>query len=143
MTYDNLKQLIELGKRPLICFTEGIHNIDSQFEKDMLAEVIDIDMDIDGECCKITVSEEKYQEFNTNMERPIWYDSTKGEYCKKFSEEDAREKICIIYDDPNNIENFIIKDGNMDLFNEFLKSGESSYVEWLEEQLNLCRALIS
>ena len=143
MTGEELKKIVDAGRKPIICFTKEIENLDLQFEEGMLAEVEDVNINNENTVVEIVVSEKRFMDYNKKLETAIWWDEDKKSYCKKYSEKWDRDVHITIYDEIDKIYNFFIKDGNMDIFNEFLNSGTNLlYIEWLEEKLSEARALI-
>lgn len=146
MNYEDLKKLVGSGKRPLVCFTKKVEMEDTQFEEGMLAEIVEISVDTtySKDICEITFSEKNYQEYNKNLEKSIWYNPKNEKFDLKFSQVHKREIIASINDESEDIKSFVLKDGNMDIFKEYISSKtDLTYVEWLEENLSACRALLN
>lgn len=134
MTGKEFLNIFQLGNEITIKFTKYIEELEEQFEVNMLATVVSVEIE-DEDILVITVDESKYSKINKKLEKPIW---TNLNYQKTFSQLYMRKDILQIYDSyEDSIKCFDIV--NNDLINQYLLSNENiSYTNWLENKvLNL------
>lgn len=134
MTGKEFLNIFQLGNEITIKFTKYIEELEEQFEVNMLATVVSVEIE-DEDILVITVDESKYSKINEKLEKPIW---TNLNYQKTFSQLYMRKNIFKIYDSyEDSIKCFDIV--NNDLINQYLLSNENiSYTNWLENKvLNL------
>lgn len=136
MTGKELYDLYLTGVPIHIEFKEDILDLDLQFETGMFAIIIEMHKDLD-ETYLITVDESFYRKINLSLEKPINLNSNTKNYDLKWSEIHERTDTETLYVDENyDILNFkVIKNSFNDLIVEFQKSDETSYIDWLQEQL--------
>lgn len=146
MTTEELLDIFNKGIRPVIKFNENIEDVYSQFERNMLANIVDIREDAGcEELYEVIIDEIEFKKYNISLETPFCRDEETGEYVLKWSEIHERVNVDILYIEKNkDIFNFeLAQNSYSELVREFLDSGtDLNYLDWLQEKVFELRALL-
>lgn len=134
MTGKELVEYVRQGNKPIIRFTQNIEDHETQFERDMMAQINNAYFEY--ECVALTVNESKYSAYNKELERPVWMDDKHKVDCLTFSEVDVRLDSSEIYiGEDEEITEFEFVTPHT-LYNHYLESkSDLSYIRWLEESI--------
>lgn len=146
ITCEILNNLLEKKIIPIVIFTENIEDLECQFERNMLAEITNIKKTNYDEYV-ICFNETNFVNYNKNLEIPDWYNSETDSYDLKFSQRYDREnELSLTFSSTSKLSYYfsLKKDtAYLELIEDYEKSeSELNYMDWLQEQVLMLRALI-
>lgn len=91
MTGKKLLKAFENGNSITIKFDERVVELQSMFNKDMKADVVDVYED--QGCILVEFDQTKYYEDNKALDKPTWYNKDTGEHDLSYEEYCKKENI--------------------------------------------------
>lgn len=138
----NLRDKVKAGYHPVVRFTKRIEDMETYFEENMMARIVNISHDYDDHF-SIVFNVDGYNDHNVVLESANYYNTT-GDACLTAAEADMHprrnhmcEDVCFGYDD--RVEDWfeLVSDDGTELFGQYesLPRNGMSYVQWLEARV--------
>lgn len=142
MKFINLRDKVKQGYHPVVRFKKRIENMETYFEADMMARVINIFNEMEDHF-GIVFTVEAHDDYNKDFETANYYDNT-GNACLTAREADMHpnrnhmnEDVYFMNDD--RVEDWfeIVSDDGTELFSQYesMPRAGMSYVQWLETRV--------
>lgn len=140
MTYRDLVQMVENGRRPFVEFTSKIEEFDGYFDSGMRAKIVGASLDDNGVTVRINFDFEQFTVLNDSVEKHTYYDkngnpvlSAKEAGCYP---KDYKETFWFEVDDEVD-EYFTFFKSYINVYDKYMterKDGQS-YTQWMEETI--------
>jgi hypothetical protein len=147
MKFINLRDKVEQGYHPVVRFKKTIEDMDTYFEKEMMAKIVNISHDC-GDHFSIVFSVKNFNDHNAILETANYYD-THGDGCLTATEANMhprRNHMCedVYFMNNDRVEEWfeIVSDDGTELFGQYesMPRCGMSYVQWLEARVKQLEA---